>query len=781
MAENELRTALVFPLDKQGLRASISALKELSKEHRATAKAAAVAAKEYDFTGQKLSKLTEQERDAVKVSSEVNPALDKEAKAIREVGREAEKAALSYGGLADERSKVVNQAAVTAAGAVGGAGRDVGIQPFVVDFRKMEQVIKAAGKAAGVSVPLIDNMGSGLKAAVPAISAVNTSFLAVAAAALPLLAVGTALAVVGHLNRQRTEALKKEAEGLKAIFDVQRDVNQQVAQGLTSTAAEQQIAQLERQAEAEEKTLAGSLRLRETLTQNFQEDFGILSGVLLDLAGKTDPRVQELNTTISESGSLIAEYRAEINRLGAVTADGTLATNNAVAALEELATAEEKLKNERVAGGKQLQQIQTRINSLDQQHADAVAANALKNAQSEEDALLSAQFAREDDATEAAEHYANLASIATDGRARLEEINADIAALPAERTAELQKIESKANKKRADINSDFMAKQIDATRDFHRQTARAEFDNRRARLRLIEDITESLEDAARENNVVKFLAAERSGAKRLRRQAQEDQTGEQRRVENFARQQEKAAAAQERRTQATIEGIETERQKVIESFDKRRQALLEAIATEEIAIQKRLDSAVASYDKQETREALQAERQRIRDEIRDGRAEQQHQTALSRIAGQEAAQQRMFDAMLADVLEIDQNIAANRLETQRQENIINTPSRRSSGVSTFTPLASGGIVTRPTRAIVGDMRPPNDAEAIIPFKLSDGMPRIPGTRGSRGGTNITFAPQLNATIGDIASRAEVTAAFREYTEVSMRELHRLFEQSGLVA
>jgi hypothetical protein len=83
-----------------------------------------------------------------------------------------------------------------------------------------------------------------------------------------------------------------------------------------------------------------------------------------------------------------------------------------------------------------------------------------------------------------------------------------------------------------------------------------------------------------------------------------------------------------------------------------------------------------------------------------------------------------------------------------------------------TAFAEGGVVTSPTLAMLGEgLGGRYDAEAVIPFNRSEGIEM--GLRNTGGGLRpivVNVNPQINATIGDIATASQVTQALSQYNE-----------------
>ena len=806
----ELETRVSFPLDQKTHKASLAALKSVDKAQKAPAQTAKKSEASYKAAAGGMDKLASSTRNLAKSSKEVDPALAREEKGIRKVDAAAKDATKSIGKMDKAQGGLLSSANKNELQEFRQAGR---LQSFAL--QNIGQFAPGAAGGAAVSqfsgafnlldtIPKLDLTFLALKESVveniSAIGARGAGYIG--ALSVAGLAIG-AVALGMHLLKKRAEELSvaegRRLELLESQIVVENKLERLAAQGdapgiisareAASTGLEDTTDLL---SDFSDRIDSGNARI--AALQSERLDL-LAAGDVPSLIGAAQIsfELKIVRDAVSQAQEKFDEYgQTQEEQIQTVQAADAALTNfsqtqiNAalnIEALTDIQTQLATIESERTQILAQQTQTQQRLVGIEAQRADLIASSALKSARAEEDAALTSEFAREDDLAQQQKHFSALEAIAEEGRQRLEIIQSELSSLPAERNAELQRIENEGNAKLGDLNADFMAAQIEKTHDFHRQTARAESDNRRARLRLIEDITSELEDAARENNVVAFLKAQRSGATRLRRQAQDDQTEEQRRVEDFANQQEKAAVAQQQRIQAAIEGIELEKQKTIEAFNERRTQLAATLEAEKATIEAATQATIDRYDEQEAREAQLADRQSQRDAIRDGRAETAHNETLARLDIREAAERRVLDGLLLQIQTLNSHQA---ILNQRESQLVSTRSsgnqRLTSNRRSIQTFAHGGIVTHKQLAIVGEAGP----EAIIPLsKLGGNTAGLPsGSRnriGGLGGTNITFAPQLNATVGDIASKAAVTAAFREYAEVSMRELHRLFEQSGMVA
>jgi hypothetical protein len=90
-----------------------------------------------------------------------------------------------------------------------------------------------------------------------------------------------------------------------------------------------------------------------------------------------------------------------------------------------------------------------------------------------------------------------------------------------------------------------------------------------------------------------------------------------------------------------------------------------------------------------------------------------------------------------------------------------TEPRNLSGRAIVTAFARGGVVRRPSLALIGEKLKPGQAEAVIPFQMSRGLPaEVMRQSGGMSQNPIVlhYAPQV--TIGEFVSRADVEVALQ---------------------
>lgn len=212
----------------------------------------------------------------------------------------------------------------------------------------------ALGEAAGVT----KLMASATALLTPVLGASAASVAGVLAVAGPLVIIigglGLALKALG-------DQAAAESKAINAIVDAQRDVAQQIAEGLGSEEAKKQLDELNAKRKAEADLLAKNQQI---YNENI-ENQGALTGVLKATSGAE----QALSDQIQKSKDLIEGYDTSTQALTQALDDGTLAANDAAEAEKKLA--EERTKAVLSAAdvaGKELAAQQKALNATEEQN-----------------------------------------------------------------------------------------------------------------------------------------------------------------------------------------------------------------------------------------------------------------------------------------------------------------------------------------------------------------------------------------------------------------------------
>lgn len=212
----------------------------------------------------------------------------------------------------------------------------------------------ALGEAAGVT----KLMASATALLTPILGASAASVAGVLAVAGPLVIIigglGLALKALG-------DQAAAESKAINAIVDAQRDVAQQIAEGLGSEEAKKQLDELNAKRKAEADLLAKNQQIYNENIEN--------QGALTDVLKATSGAEQALSDQIQKSKDLIEGYDTSTQALTQALDDGTLAANDAAEAEKKLA--EERTKAVLSAAdvaGKELAARQKALNATEEQN-----------------------------------------------------------------------------------------------------------------------------------------------------------------------------------------------------------------------------------------------------------------------------------------------------------------------------------------------------------------------------------------------------------------------------
>jgi hypothetical protein len=558
---------------------------------------------------------------------------------------------------------------------------------------RLKVQLTSVGDALRTTTSAAGGIVSGAGDAIGAFTGIGASLGTVAVVALPVAAAigGIALA----LNYLSVES-QKNVQFINAQLEATRQINEAIATGLTTEDAQAQLEELQRLREQEAQFLAQQNAAYTEATERL--------GVLTGAAQLFSAEEEALATSINTSRQSIQSYDAQIRQLETAIADGELAANDTRVAEAELARTREQESQRAIQLAEQNTQ---RLAQLESQRASLIENRAIQSANAE--------------AAESLAHFQNLADIAAQGQAKIESIQAEIAALPAEQAQELASIQAKETEQLSKLNSDYFANQIKAAKDFNKESERIAQATKKAVARLTEDIDDNLADAVRGNDVAAFLKIQRDGQKELRRSAEDADDAERQRVEDFIAAQETERAAFQQKQAEIYAGIEREKQQAIQGFNERRAALQQQIEQERANTQQALADAQTRYAQSEALEQQAAQRDAQRLALR----QQQEDAAFQRQIGN-------INRQIAGVGQIESAYISSISRIQSAINSLRASGSSSSGKSSSYSKASTFS--------------PN------------------GAAGSAGGKGVTVVLNQNNTVGDIATGAQVTAAIAKNTE-----------------
>lgn len=812
---------------------ALKALAELRKSQEELAKSAKKGSVSFAKAAKDIAELSKQEKDLIKVTRVLDDSFAREEKQLKDTTKAVDNQAQAFGRLADERRKQIDVSGGGFAGDVAGqfgglrsatsalggealsAPLEIGeafadLAEFgpqaVGSLRSMGEGINLASKSAsGILAPLA-GLATSAGAAVAPLVGGSVALGTVAAVALPLVAIGVAL---GGAFKLASDHAKELTESTRANFEAQTEVN---ALLINSATTSEQFLAARAQVENELALAQSNLAIAQDEYNQVIEDGGILTTLL-------GPREEELNRIIQEQEGLIADAAVRLGEYNEHVFDASLAT--ADAAIAEAALAEERektiaqLEQQSISAEQSVTQALQASERASEQLSDALSSRAQKESDALQVSKLENEFAREDQKKKEQKHRDNLTNIAAQGQERLESLQSGFAQLAQDRADSINSVDEKGNAKLSDLRDDFFESQLESTQDFQRETAKIETDTAKKRTKLLEDLNNRLSDAARDNNVIAFLEAQREGNKKLAEDAIGAQDAEKQRVDEFARQRENERQIFLEKQAETLLGIETEKAAIVTAFAERRVALAEQIEAEKLAIEERLEAENVRFAEQEAREAEQAERARRRAELRQQQEERDFNARIAALRQEADMRQQIHQSELSALAAIQASIAqlqasassaasggggsafggrgarrGNTSSTSRLSSFSRsaTESRfgqRSANTGTggrVQPFHDGGVIDfaggqREGFALVkaGEIVVNPDSLAQkggngLPLSLANNM------NSSKPSISITFAPVLQTTVGDIASVSEVETALRDLTQEWMSRLVGVTEE-----
>jgi hypothetical protein len=410
--------------------------------------------------------------------------------------------------------------------------------------------------------------------------------------------------------------------------------------------------------------------------------------------------------------------------------------------------------------------------------------NKEKAIASERDKTLNSLISLSKKANDSLDEYARKQAELTQDRLlrdsrELEDYNAKVAQDTIEHHRDLLDISRDGNKAIAeaqqavkDFDKEFMQGQIDAQQDYHDDLASLNRKRDLEELQARRDHLADLRDAEQNNDVLAFLQAQNK-FKQDQQTRKEDES-----LEDKERREQLARTLADNRT-AYLE----RRRLLLQEVTERRQALQQSISEARQAFNEEQRLAQQSFE-------LDLQRQIQDDQIADQRSQQALQRTLNEINLKAQAELSAIRQVTSAVGALE--AVANRIaSTARNAGSGSSSGGYSSNYSSYSSLGSKsyeqggsvatltsanqathssriarvafgneGYVTKPTQALVGESLKSGEGEAMVKFKLSEGLPASIMRRS--GGQSqqpvIHFAPNL--TVGDIATGREVTEALQ---------------------
>lgn len=628
------------------------------------------------------------------------------------------------------------------------------------------------GSAIGVAGDILDLTESlpKLKSAITELpSAIGNAAQAIGPLGLVVAASIGAIALA--FNKMNSD-LEPARQALEATLAANRKYAEFLASGATTKQVEDRIKELEKAARLEQEIIDGQTRAMDTAFEYSQKTAGDFITRLAFAVGDGDDKVAK---STEEARARLLEYNAELSRLRAGLEAGATAANDAAANEEKLAKLRAEATEKIIALEAQRDAAWLAFN---EQAAQIDEDRAIRSARADED--LKAQLARQ-----AAAHHDRMIAIADAGQQRLEQIKTqgnEKLAQADEQLGKLQQslagITTKLNQDRAKVDRDYMASERAAYEKFRLAEAKATEDYNKARTRRLQDLNDDLLDAEQANDVTRFIAAKRAADKDLKRMAEDADATTKERQRQFdeeralaeQRRQERVndleAAAAERR--ADLEAQIQERRAAREELAKDIAAQLDAEKQRILSTQKaEIDAYIAQQKRDEEardlRNKRQAEDEALADSRRRAALNKQLAEIETKINAEKNAAGIVGNAWTNMALQVGQVIRGliSTATTPR--------SSITSGGGGNQAFATGGIVTRPTIAKIGER--PGFHEAVIPFRPSEGLDAALARHGIGGGKS-GYIVNFNApiSVGDGVSEAQLRAGLHELAGVFIEGL-----------
>jgi hypothetical protein len=652
------------------------------------------------------------------------------------------------------------------------------------------KTVEFATKTAS-STPLVSTLASGISAMVPALGA---GAVATAAFLLPLAAiaavVGAGILAINALNeaeKRRKEAAEVAAKAVAEQALAQATLDDKVNYALSGNAqARQQILNEYAEMSAKQENLwQEEAALREQLANATTKTQKKAYQAQLDLLYVSTKDQKAPYVELQQSMDL---YKTALEKLNVTTQEaqavGIAATFGANATKDALANLETQAKASAAEVDKlntTLEQQTARVAQYEEQaatlrtNADAQTRKTQRNRDKAANRDLEDWL--DERAKANSEHQKKITSIETEGNKKVASIRAEIKALPAQLTAQVKEVETKSTAAKAAANADYMASELKAVAKFHDDEARQTRDYNRQRMRDIEDWQSDLLDAEQANDVAQFKRIMRDGEKRLARQQEDQDTAVADRQTAFFEERDAARAALD----AKLADIETsaseERTQLLATTEEKRVALRASLQEELAAIQQRKDAEIASFNESEanaqTARDKRLQRQQEDQDLADADAKEALDAQLLAIEIKRTAELQAIEqtkiAMLAMMNSVTSAAKAKTSTNAKASKPLNTSWFGSTTTTTGNnsrpyAFANEGYVTRPTVSLLGEKLRRGEGEAVVKFKLSEGLaPSILKRSGGGGGIQINAPFSINnPTFGDIPTGQEVAAMFEEY-------------------
>lgn len=401
-------------------------------------------------------------------------------------------------------------------------------------------------------------------------------------------------------------------------------------------------------------------------------------------------------------------------------------------ALEEQAKKAADLDKQKQATLQKLNDLQGKANETLAEFNDQLAKTKLNRSLRDSDELVDFQRKQAQDDTK---HLSDLAKIEQDGKDKIAEIRAS-----SEKDQQAYMEEELAN----------VVNYRDELRKLNQEA-------NKQLLRDVEDHEKTLRGAARDNNVLAFL----------------DEV-DKFKTEQARKQEDKNASVQELEQQFQVERDLRRKEFQAKQVDIQAEIALARQQTEQKLAETR-NSFAQERQLEESERQLKLERQRRNDAIEDQQAREALQKRLNAINTEAQAQVNAINK----IAQATQNLVAvanriaqttgnasssssgykggSQIGSKSYEKPLTSPNQKVYGSQIkVTAFANEGVVQKPTFAMLGDGLKSGEAEGVVKFKMSEGLPNAVMRRSGGGQPNYNYSININnPTIGDIANMSDV--------------------------
>lgn len=554
-------------------------------------------------------------------------------------------------------------------------------------------------------------------------------------------------------TKQAKEALDSKQAEVRAAIVARAKIEELLGRGIMVLGRRDNVKDA---ADIEAYRQEADALLRDLRQMGFDTSKGIDVNVLRE-------KLKELDRTLVESSISGDQLAADIE-------NGAFKANDAAEAERELAERREEAA--------------VKIAALEAQKIAIEEQAAIQSAQIEADRALREEREQEDfdlaRETLLEKHNDNLVKIDEQGQDRLADIRergndrlASIDKQIADTNDKITEVAKKLAQDRAKVESDAADNRAKAVAKAQADEARALQDFEKRKRDIQRSFNNAALDAEANNDVVALIQAQRAKDEELRQNEEQYADAKAQRAAALAEELAEIEARKQARLVDLQAAAEERRADLLAQLEERQQQRAEVeaeiaaqVAVEKAAIQERKAAAITALNEQIASEdaarKLRLQRQAEDDRVADQRRAYALQQQIADIAKKVAEESRAAGIVASAWVNAAIGAAAQARNALLAGTAVSSSAARSGGGGNASPVAfaAGGIVTRPTLALMGER--PGYNEMIVPFRKSDGLPRGMGQQ-----VTVNFNPTI--TVGDIASMSEVRTTVEAYgNELAMQ-------------